>query len=57
MALSTCRVCGRRLTVRESVEREIGPVCLAHLRRGKVALRYSSARVGRAVALEEEARA
>ena len=57
MALSTCRICGRHLTVRKSVEREIGPVCLARLCRGKVALWYSSARVGRAVALEEEARA
>jgi hypothetical protein len=57
MALSTYRICGRHLTVRKSVEREIGPVCLARLRRGKVALWHSSARVGRAVSLEEEARA
>jgi hypothetical protein len=57
MDSTTCRICGRRLTVRKSVEREIGPVCLAHLRRGEAALWYSSARVGRAVALEEEARA
>lgn len=57
MDSTTCRICGRRLTVRESVEREIGPVCWAHLPREEAALRYSSAGVGRAVALEEEARA
>jgi len=31
-----CRVCSRRLTVPESVKREIGPVCFGRLRRGEV---------------------
>lgn len=28
-----CRVCGRLLTVKESVERGIGPVCWARIQR------------------------
>ena len=33
MGSTTCRICGRRLTNPVSVEREIGPTCLARLRR------------------------
>jgi len=31
-----CRICGRRLTVPESVKREIGPVCWGRLKRAEV---------------------
>ena len=33
-----CRICGRRLTVRVSVEREIGPVCWGRLKRGEISM-------------------
>ena len=31
-----CRICDRRLTVPESVKREIGPVCWGRLQRGEI---------------------
>jgi len=37
-----CRICGRRLTVRVSVEREIGPVCWGRLKRGEVDAKFEA---------------
>jgi len=37
-----CKICGRRLTVPESVEREIGPVCWGRLKRGEVDAKFEA---------------
>jgi hypothetical protein len=45
MGSTTCRICGRRLTNPVSVEREIGPTCLARLRRWEAIVEEERLRV------------
>jgi hypothetical protein len=45
MVSTTCRICGRRLTNPVSVEREIGSVCLARLRRWEATVEEERLRV------------
>jgi len=36
MESTTCRICGKPLKVKESVERGVGPVCWGRIQRGEI---------------------